>query len=99
MFDSRLHVSKPLLGALLGFFRDIGVVESSLETTGNVVGVLVSAVGGHGLRVTAVLNLLEDLLGVLLGLIGGVWGMSVRARRRCRGKTDWGCLGWPCGLR
>jgi len=41
-----------------------------LESTGNVVGVLVAAVF---LDVASVELLIEDFFGVLLGLVGGVW--------------------------
>jgi hypothetical protein len=53
-----------------GGFIDVmgGIIR--LESTGNVVGVLVAAVF---FDFTAVEFLVEDFFGVLLGLVGGVW--------------------------
>lgn len=76
---SGLQLSKPLLGALLSFVGDIGVLQSSLEATSNVVGILILVAGGLGRDFAAVLEILEDLLRVLFGLVRSVWHGSVKA--------------------
>lgn len=76
-YNSGLLLTKPLLRALLCLVGGVGVVQRSLKTTSNVVGVLVSTGRRYGARITTVLDLLKDLLGVLLGFVGRVWKMSV----------------------
>ena len=66
---SNFLLAKPLLGTLLGLVGDIRVVESSLEAASDVVGVLLSVVAADSVGITTVLDLLEDLLGVLLGFV------------------------------
>lgn len=72
MPKSSLQLSEPLLSTLFGLVRDVGVLQSSLEATSDVVGVLVLVAGRFGGNLAAVLEVLENLLGVLLGLIRGV---------------------------
>lgn len=88
-----LHVVQTLLGRLLGLIGDVGVLEGAvtlsaavlngdadcdarLKTAGNIARVLVLIVSGFG-DVTAVELVLEDRLGVLLGLLGGVGVLEV----------------------
>jgi hypothetical protein len=58
-----------LLGRLLGFVGNIGVLQCSLETTGYIVGVLVAVISAC-LNVTELV--LKDFSAVLLGFFGGV---------------------------
>ncbi len=46
-----------------------------LQSTGHIVGVLFAAAGG--VDVAAVILLIEDILRVLLGFVGGVWVISI----------------------
>jgi hypothetical protein len=73
----RLLLTQPLLSALLSFVGGVGIVQGSLEASSDIVGVLVSAGGRNSVGVTTVLDFLEHLLGVLLGLVGSVSKLSV----------------------
>jgi hypothetical protein len=68
----RISLVELLLRALLRFIGGVGVVQRSLETPSDVVGVLVTAGRRRRLDLAAVLSILEDLTGVLLGLVGRV---------------------------
>lgn len=69
---SGLQLSEPLLSALLSFVGNVRVLQSSLEAASDIVGVLVLVAGGLRGDFTAVLEILEDFLGVLLGFLRGV---------------------------
>lgn len=56
-----------------------------LQSTSHVVGVLIAA---GGVDLAAVVLLIQDVLGVLLGLVGGVW-VCWRVRRKGGGRR-WG---------
>ena len=70
--NGRLLLTELLLSALLSLVGGIGVVQSSLEPSSDVVGVLISTGRRHSVGITAVFDLLKDLFGVLLGLVGCV---------------------------
>lgn len=67
-----LHVVKSLLCALLRLIRVVGFVDGRLQTTGDIVWVLVTTRRRCGLDLSTILGLLEDIARVLLRFLRSV---------------------------
>lgn len=69
-----LQFVQALLSALLSLVGDLGVVDGGLQSSCNIVGVLVGVIRAS-LDVPAVVFVVDNLTGVLLGLFGSVWSL------------------------
>lgn len=89
--DHYLHVVESLLCALLRLIRVVGVVDGRLQTTGDIVWVLVTTRRRCGLDLSTIVGLLEDIARVLLRLFRSVCVRSACDNGCNKNRAHWGC--------